>query len=86
MYTVDRGSDRNMNNCTITYLEDDVKELERLRGLIKAEPDNKSLYYEYKRFFMLFLTTLKIAVNDGTLNEYDAWELREKYSSYTGEE
>lgn len=75
-----------MNNCTVTYIEEDVKELERLRSLIKADPDNQSLFYEYQNYFLLFLTTLKIAVNDGTLTEYDAWELREKYSVYAEEE
>ncbi len=74
-----------MRNCTETYIEDDIKELERLRGLLKADPENQTLFYEYQNAFLLFLTTLKIAVNDGTLKEYDAWELREKYSRYIEE-
>ncbi len=74
-----------MRHCTETYIEDDIKELERLRGLLKADPENQALFYEYQNAFLLFLTTLKIAVNDGTLKEYDAWELREKYSRYIEE-
>lgn len=45
-----------MRNCTETYIEDDIKELERLRGLLKADPENQTLFYEYQNALCMGIT------------------------------
>lgn len=69
-----------MSKVTRSYIEEDIKELERLKKLIPPDEDVCLESIDYKLYFTMFLTTLKIAVNNGTLTEYEAKELREKYS------
>lgn len=69
-------------NSTYQYLQEDITELERLKKKILPGKEDFKPLYDYQQQYLLFLTTLKIAVNDGTLKEYEAIDLKEKYARY----
>lgn len=73
-----------VSEATRQYIEDDIQELERLKKLIPPNTDECMEIINYKLYFQMFLTTLKIAVNNGTLTEYEADELRRKYARISG--
>lgn len=70
---------------TYQYIQEDIEELIRLRKKIALEKGSFQAFFDYQQQYLLFLTTLKIAVNDGTLKDYEAAELKEEYAYYGGE-
>ena len=72
-------------SSTYQYIQEDIEELEKLKKRMKAGKKDIMAFYDYEQQYLLFLTTLKIAVNNGTLKEYEAVDLKEKYSHYDEE-
>lgn len=71
-----------MSKAVKKYIEEDVRELERLKKEIPLDKEYSVELIRYKEMYNLFNTTLKMAVINGTLTEYEAGDLRRKYARY----
>lgn len=68
-----------MNKTMKDYIQEDIDELEKRRAVIPPDQDISMELIDYKEYYQLFLTTLKIAVNNGTLSEAEFYALKSKY-------
>lgn len=71
-----------MSGTVRKYIEEDIEELERLKKKIPPDKEYSMELIDYKEMYNLFNTTLKMAVINGTLTEYEAADLRKKYARY----
>lgn len=67
-----------MNNT----IKEDIAELERLKKEIPKDEGSGMAVIYYKQYLNLFYTTLKVSVDNGSITEGEAAELKRKYQEY----